>query len=89
VFYGGGWSLFGKQAVGAASVLVYSFAIAFIVGFIIEKTIGFRVTEEVEVDGIDIWEHGETAYEFDTQSSSGGIPSGHLATATAGAEVKA
>ncbi len=43
---------------------VYSFGVAFIIGWIIEKTIGFRAATEVEVDGIDIAEHAESAYEL-------------------------
>ncbi len=82
VFYGGGWEQLGRQAVGAASVFAYSFICAMIIGLAIKHTIGFRVTEEAEVEGIDINEHAESAYEFDTQSSSGTIPSGHLTEAT-------
>ena len=79
LFYGGGLKQLGLQALGAGSVLVYSFVVAFVLGFILEKTLGFRVSNEVEIDGIDVNEHAETAYEFDTQSSTGTIPSGHLA----------
>lgn len=62
--FGDGWSQLGKQALGAGSVLVYSFVIAFIIGFIIEKTIGFRVKAEDEIAGIDTVVHGEEAYAF-------------------------
>ena len=82
LFYGGGATLLGKQALGAFSVLAYSFIVTLIIGFAIKYTIGFRISEEAEVEGIDINEHAESAYEFDTQSSSGAIPSGHLADAT-------
>jgi len=85
LFYGGGGTLLGKQAVAAASVFAYSFAVAFIVGWVINKTIGFRITQEAELEGVDINQHSETAYEFDTQSGSGTIPSGHL---TSGAHHK-
>lgn len=81
LFYGGGATQLGKQALGAASVLVYSFVIAFILGWVLNKTIGFRVSEDAENEGIDINEHAETAYEFDTQASGGTIPSGHLVDA--------
>jgi Amt family ammonium transporter len=82
VFYGGGWAQLGRQATGAFSVFLYSFVIATIIGLAIKYTIGFRVSEDAEVEGIDVNEHAESAYEFDTQSSSGGIPSGHLTEAT-------
>ena len=51
---------------------------SFALGWIINKTIGFRITRAAEAEGIDITEHSETAYEFDTQSSGGTIPSGQL-----------
>ena len=71
LLYGGGLALLGKQAMGVALVAVYSFVATLIIGFAIEKTIGFRVNEEVEVSGIDLNEHAETAYEM-TNSSRGG-----------------
>ncbi|MEU3563719.1 ammonium transporter [Kitasatospora sp. NPDC006786] len=64
LFYGGGFGQLGKQAVGVAVVAGYSFAVSWLLGRAIQKTIGFRVTEEVEVDGIDQTEHAETAYDF-------------------------
>ena len=70
IFYGGGTALLGKQALGVGLVLAYSFIATLIIGFIIEKTIGFRVSRDVEVEGIDLNEHAETAYE--TYSSSRG-----------------
>ena len=89
LFYGGGATLLGKQALGAFSVLAYSFVVTLIIGFAIKYTIGFRVSQDVEVEGIDVNEHAESAYEFDTQSTGGAIPSGHLTEATAAKEVHA
>ena len=64
LFYGGGFTQLGKQAIGAFSVMGYSFVLTFIIGWVIKKTIGFRVDAEAEVTGIDESEHAETAYEF-------------------------
>ncbi|NYE94622.1 Amt family ammonium transporter [Psychromicrobium silvestre] len=64
LFSGGGFELLGKQALGSFVVLAYSFVVAFIVGWIINKTMGFRISEEHEVNGIDVSVHAETAYEF-------------------------
>ncbi len=89
LFYGGGLGQLGRQAVGAGSVLVYSFVVAFILGWVINKTIGFRVSEDAEVEGIDINEHAESAYEFDTQATGGTIPSGHLTGSSPATEVPA
>jgi Amt family ammonium transporter len=71
LFFGGGFDLLGKQAYGVAFVGVYSFLMTLLIGIVIEKTIGFRVTKEVEQEGIDLIEHAESAYEY-TSSSRGG-----------------
>ncbi len=63
LFYGGGTHLLGVQAFGALFVMFYSFLVTLIIGFVLEKTIGFRVNQESEVAGVDIAEHLETAYE--------------------------
>jgi ammonium transporter, Amt family len=72
LFYGGGAALLGKQALGVAFVAAYSFIATLIIGYAIEKTIGFRVKRDAEVAGIDLNEHAETAYEM-TSSSRGGV----------------
>jgi len=71
LFYGGGSALLGKQALGVGMVAGYSFIVTLILGFIIEKTIGFRIPRDAEIEGIDLSEHAETAYEM-TSSSRGG-----------------
>ncbi|WP_062134934.1 ammonium transporter [Demequina aestuarii] len=63
LFYGGGITLLGVQAAAAAVVMAYSAVVTLIIALAIKYTIGFRVSEEVEVAGIDFAEHGETAYE--------------------------
>jgi Amt family ammonium transporter len=67
---GGGVGLLGKQAVGVVATLAYSFVVTFIIGKIIDMTMGFRISEEDEVAGIDSTAHAETAYDF------GGIHAG-------------
>lgn len=62
--FGFGWHQFAMQALGAVAVLVYSFVMALILGFIVEKTMGFRVKAEDEIAGIDTVVHGEEAYAF-------------------------
>ncbi|MFB6724502.1 ammonium transporter [Kribbella sp. NPDC056345] len=64
LFYGGGVDQLGRQALANLAVGVYSFVIAFVLAKIIDKTIGFRLTEEDEVTGVDQVEHAETAYDF-------------------------
>ena len=60
----GSWHQFAMQALGAAAVLAYSFVLALLIGFAVEKTIGFRVKAEDEIAGIDTVVHGEEAYAF-------------------------
>ncbi len=71
LFYGGGTALLGKQALGVGMVALYSFAVTLILGFAIEKTIGFRIKNDKEVEGIDLNEHAESAYEMSSSSRGG------------------
>ena len=64
IFYGGGSELLVKQAIGVALVMGYSFFATLLIGFAIEKTIGFRVASEKELSGVDLSEHAESAYEM-------------------------
>ena len=64
LFYGGGTTLLGKQALGVGVVMSYSFVMTLIIGFVIEKTIGFRIKSEKELVGVDLAEHAESAYEM-------------------------
>ncbi|MBW9118955.1 ammonium transporter [Microbacterium trichothecenolyticum] len=50
------------QAIAAFAVLIYSFVLAYAIGWIIQKTVGFRVKNEDEVAGIDTVVHGEEGY---------------------------
>jgi Amt family ammonium transporter len=61
---GGGLSLLGKQAVAVVATLVYSFVVTFIIAKLIDLVMGFRISEEDEVAGIDSTAHAETAYDF-------------------------
>ena len=73
IFYGGGTDLLAKQALGVGLVAAYSFIATLIIGFAIEKTIGFRVSREVEIEGIDLKEHAESAYELASSSRGGSL----------------
>ena len=64
LFYGGGFAQLGVQVLGPVAVGLYSFSVAWILGKIIDKTMGFRVSEEDEATGVDITQHAETAYDF-------------------------
>jgi Amt family ammonium transporter len=62
VFYGGGFSLLGSQLIGVAAVGVWAFGAGYILFTVLKKTIGVRVTPEQESKGLDLSEHGESAY---------------------------
>jgi Amt family ammonium transporter len=62
MFYSGDLGQLFTQAIAAGGVLVYSFVVSFILGFAIEKTIGFRASTEAEIAGIDTAVHGELGY---------------------------
>jgi ammonia channel protein AmtB len=72
LFYGGGVDQLWRQVVGALAVLVYSFVLTWIIGMVIQKTMGFRIKEEFEITGIDSIEHAETAYDFASLGGSSG-----------------
>jgi Amt family ammonium transporter len=71
LFYGGGLDQLWRQVVGALAVLVFSFVLTLVIGIAIQKTIGFRITEEDEITGIDNVEHAESGYDFASLGSSG------------------
>lgn len=71
VLYGGGTDLLVKQILGAAMVTAFSFVATFVIGLVIEKTIGFRIDRNAELEGIDLSEHAESAYEFDQRTGTG------------------
>jgi Amt family ammonium transporter len=57
-------ALLGKQTVAVLSVGTFSFVVAYVIGKLIDMTIGFRVTEDDEVSGIDLAEHAESGYDL-------------------------
>ena len=65
LFTGGDFGQLTVQAIAAVGIMVYSFVVALILGFAIEKTLGFRVTSEDEVAGIDTAVHGEEGYQLE------------------------
>lgn len=58
VFYGGGFKLFGIQAVGVLSVAAWTAVMMTVIFQIIKHTIGLRVEPDIEIDGLDLHEHG-------------------------------
>ena len=57
-----GWEQLGKQAIGVLAIAAFCITFAFIILIILKKTVGIRVSEDEEQDGLDIHEHGMDAY---------------------------
>ena len=58
LFYGGGFELLGLQLVGFASVALWTAVTITITFILIRKTVGLRASEEEEMLGLDVTEHG-------------------------------
>jgi Amt family ammonium transporter len=62
LFYGGGFEQLGVQALGLVGAFAFVLVLSFIILSIIKATIGLRVTEEEEIIGLDLSEHGTYGY---------------------------
>jgi Amt family ammonium transporter len=62
LFYGGGAAQLGSQFIGVLSIGAWAIGTGFILFFILKKTVGVRVSRRIEEEGLDIYEHGESAY---------------------------
>ena len=89
LFYGGGLGSLGDQVLGALVAIAWSGVATAIIGFAIKFTIGWRLDEEEEVDGIDASQHGESAYDFTSMSGGGLGTSSVIASATKQADSEA
>jgi len=89
LFYGGGGSLLGKQALVVLAVMGYSFAVTFLIGFLVNLVIKNRVRPEVEDEGLDLAVHGESAYELSSAGGGGSYAPAPTSASTAKQEVSA
>jgi ammonium transporter, Amt family len=62
LLYGGGASLLLSQLIGVVSVAAWAMGLGFILFKVLKATVGLRVPRRVEEEGLDIYEHGESAY---------------------------
>ncbi len=58
LFYGGGIKMLGIQAAGVLAVAVWVAVMMTVIFQLIKHTIGLRVEQEIEIDGLDLHEHG-------------------------------
>ncbi|TPG16200.1 ammonium transporter [Pedococcus bigeumensis] len=88
VFYGGGFSQLGAQVTGALTVMVFSFVMTYLIGLAIHKTIGFRVDDTQESQGVDLSEHAESAYDLSGLTGGRFGSPGAVSTASSGKPAK-
>lgn len=62
LFFGGGFELLGKQLIGILAAAAFVFPASLLIWYAIKKTIGLRVSLHEEIQGLDIFEHGNSAY---------------------------
>ena len=83
LFYGGGLGSLGDQTLGVLMAIAYSGVLTLVIALAIKYTLGWRISEDDEIGGIDLSEHGENAYDLHT-GVGGGVKSGVLAGAIGG-----
>jgi Amt family ammonium transporter len=85
LLYGGGFGSLGDQVLGVLVAVAYSGVLTAVIALAIKYTIGLRLDAEDEVNGIDLAEHGESAYDLHSGTSGGGtgILAGSTASSTA------
>ena len=62
LLYGGGWGLLGAQVFASIVVASWAAGMGFVIFKLLDKVHGLRVSARVEEEGLDIYEHGESAY---------------------------
>lgn len=72
LFYGGGTDQLVKQLIASFAVLGYSFVSTWLIATVIDRTMGFRITQEQEITGIDLAVHAESSYEIGSQGATRG-----------------
>jgi ammonium transporter, Amt family len=60
----GGWSQLARQGAAAGITLAFSFAATMAILKVVDRLVGFRLAAEAEDSGVDLAEHGESAYAF-------------------------
>ena len=83
LLYGGGLGSLGDQTLGVIVAVLYSGILTAVIALAIKYTIGLRLDEEDEVNGIDLAAHGETAYDLHSGTSgSGSVLAASTSTST-------
>ena len=62
LLYGGGFGFLGAQVFGALVIGLWAAGMGFVIFKVMDVVFGLRVTKRVEEEGLDVYEHGESAY---------------------------
>lgn len=62
LLYGGGAAQLGSQLIGVLAIGAWALGLGFILFFTLKATVGLRVSRRIEEEGLDVYEHGESAY---------------------------
>jgi Amt family ammonium transporter len=74
LFYGGGLTLLGHQALAVVTVSAYAFVATALLALAVRATIGLRVSEDDELVGLDLSQHEESAYDLDGAGARRTLP---------------
>lgn len=81
IFYGGDASVLKAQLIGSATITIATFAIAFILMWVVQQLKHpwkLRVEQQAEIIGLDIYEHGTEAYSEESENGTSFITSKNL-----------
>ena len=62
--HGAGLHLLGEQALAVAVTIGWAFTLTYLIATVVQRTVGLRVSPEIEVEGLDTAVHAESAYDF-------------------------
>ncbi|MGL5823455.1 MAG: ammonium transporter [Nocardioides sp.] len=91
LFYGGGIDQLVVQFLVALYAVIWSGVATLIVGMLIKVTMGWRIDDDSELEGIDFVEHGESAYDLAGASGArrgGGLVGANSSSAAASTEAE-
>jgi Amt family ammonium transporter len=62
LFYGAGAAQLVSQLIGVVAIAAWAIGLGFLLFLLLKATVGVRVSKRIEEEGLDIYEHGESAY---------------------------
>jgi Amt family ammonium transporter len=86
LLYGGGAGSLGDQTLGVLVAIAYSGVLTAVIALALKYTIGLRISEDDEVEGIDFVAHGESAYDLHTPMGRGSSLASTITAATKASE---